>query len=312
LLGILLAAGCAASPTTISYIPGFSPPPPPDGYTRFVTPTVTGLAPGADEMFCQWIEAPEDVDRQFVDTTGYQSIGGHHVALYATSEIEPVGTSRPCTTRDMLTVSFVGAVGAEGVSSAKLPTGLAFAVPKGMALMTNTHYRNTTDATIDGQSVVDVKLGDPANPMHAVGNVAINYDRFAIPPGPRYASDGYCKATKQISLFMWANHMHEWGARVWSELIRVDGTKVLLAEDDAWSKDLTFNPSWVRWDIATPFVVQPGDTYHVQCTWQNTTPDALVFPVEMCVATGFTLEAMPQSVCEATPAPARPQSLTFN
>src|SRR5947209_6103408 len=103
----LALASCTDSPA-VSYIKGFSPPPAGQGYTRFVTPTVTGLAPGDNVMYCQWIAAPSDHDRQVVDTLGFQSAGGHHVALYATSEVEPVGTSRPCTTRDMLTVSFVG------------------------------------------------------------------------------------------------------------------------------------------------------------------------------------------------------------
>src|SRR5260221_9166160 len=148
-------ASCTSSDN--SYIAGFSPPAPAQGYTRFVTPTITTVKPGDNVMYCEWVEAPQDSDRQIVDTLGYQSLGGHPVALYATSEIENVGTSRPCTTRDMLTVTFVGAVGLEGVSAAKLPDGMAFSVPKGFALMTNTHYINTTDKTIEAQSVVDVK-----------------------------------------------------------------------------------------------------------------------------------------------------------
>jgi hypothetical protein len=266
-----------------------------------VTPTITELKPGQDLMFCQWVEAPQDADRQIVDAMGYQSLGGHHVALYATSSIEDVGTSRPCTTRDMLTVTFVGAVGAEGISAAKLPDGMAFTVPKGFALMTNTHYINSTDRPLQAQSVIDVKFGDPAHPLHGAGNVAVNNDRFMIPAGTAYTYDGYCKAKSQFSFFMWGNHMHEWGAHAFSEIIRADGTKQLMAQDDSWSKDKTFNPTWVRWDTATPFVVNAGDTFHVQCSWNNNTPDPLSFPSEMCVSTGFTLESMPMSVCEALP-----------
>ncbi len=291
---------CVGSPE-VSYIPGFKPPQVEKGYTRYVTPTIQELDPGADVMYCQWIAAPAQIDRQVVDTKGFQSLGGHHVALYATSEIEDVGTSRLCTTRDMLTVNFVGAVGAEGVSTVALPDGMAFDVPKGFALMTNTHYLNTTDSAIEGQSVIDVKFGDPAHPLQGAGNVAVNWDMFSIPAGQTYTSDAYCQATSQMSFFMWANHMHEWGSHVMSEIIRADGTKQLLAQNDTWSKDLTFNPPWTRWDVSQPFVVNAGDTFHVQCTWDNTTGDALTFPTEMCVSTGFTLEAMPQAICEAQP-----------
>lgn len=293
---LALVAGCADDAP--SYIPGFTPPEAADGYTRFVLPTVSKLQPGDDLMFCQWIAAPSDVDRQIVDTSGFQSTGGHHIALYATSEIEKVGTSRLCTIRDMLTVNFVGAIGQEGGSAAKLPDGMAFSVPAGFAIMANTHYYNTSDDVIDGQSVADVKFGDPKHRLKGAGNVAINNDTFEIPASGEYTSDGYCKATQKLSLFMWANHMHEWGAHAFSEIIRADGSIDVLSTDTNWTKGKTFNPDWRRWDTAAPFVVNPGDTFHVQCSWNNTTGDALMFPVEMCVSTGFTLEEMPQSVCE--------------
>lgn len=299
-MGLVLLASCTDS-SEVSYIAGFEPPPAADGYTRFVMPTVTDLQPGEDLMFCQWVAAPADVDRQIADTTGFQSLGGHHIALYATSEIEEVGTSRICTVRDMLTVNFVGAVGAEGISAAKLPEGMAFNLPKNFALMTNTHYYNTSDEVIDGQSVVDVKFADPNHRLLGAGNVAVNNDGFSIPAGSTYTSDSYCKATTKLSFFMWGNHMHEWGAHAMSEIIRADGTKELMAKDDTWAPYKTFDPSWTRWDTSAPFVVNPGDTFHVQCSWNNTTGEALTFPVEMCVSTGFTLEDMPQSVCAATP-----------
>lgn len=299
-LTLVLAAGCAASPTA-SYIAGFAPPAVEKGYTRYVTPTIQEIDPGQDVMFCEWIAAPSDDDRQVLDTKGFQSLGGHHVALYATSEIEAVGTSRICTTRDMLTVSFVGAVGLEGVSTVALPDGMAFSIPKGFALMTNTHYINATDNPIEAQSVVDVKFADPKHPLQPAGSVAVNHDMFSIPASGLYTSDGYCTAKSQFSFFMWGNHMHEWGDHVMSEIIHPDGTKTLLAHDDHWSKDLTFNPNWMRWDVSEPFVVNAGDTFHVQCTWNNTTGDALTFPQEMCVSTGFTLEPIPMSICEATP-----------
>ena len=297
LISLALVAGCAADLPEL--IPGFDPPPAADGYTRYVMPQVKSLQPGDDVMFCQWVAAPADHDRQIVDTSGFQSLGGHHIALYATSEVEAVGTSRICTVRDMLTVNFVGAVGAEGVSAAKLPDGFAFTVPAGFALMTNTHYYNTSDDVIDGQSVVDVKFADPKHKLPGVGNVAVNNDGFSIPAGQKYTSDAYCKAPRTLSFFMWGNHMHEWGDHAFSEIIRADGARELMSRDDSWSKDKTFNPAWAKWDVSAPFVVNEGDTFHVQCNWNNTTGDALTFPVEMCVSTGFTLEEMPQLICAA-------------
>jgi hypothetical protein len=306
MLGLLVVSACTSSKDP--YIHGFAPPAEAKGYTRFITPTITDLNPGDDQMFCQWLEVAHDSDRQIVDTLGYQSVGGHHVALYTTTGIEAVGTSRICTAADMLHVSFVGAVGAEGLSAAKLPDGMAFTVPMGSMLMANTHYINATDSPIEGQSVVDVKFGDPAHPLPGAGFLAVNWDQFTIPANSSTTSDAYCKATRDSSFFMWANHMHEWGSHTMSEIIHPDGTKALMAQDDTWSKDKTFDPAWVRWDTTTPFKVNAGDTFHVQCNWDNTTSSPIKFPVEMCVSTGFTLEEMPQSICEATNDPANPGS----
>jgi hypothetical protein len=298
---VALIASCTSAADEPSYIAGFTPPAPQTGYTRYVTPTIDHINPGDNVMYCQWVAAPQDSDVQVIGTLGYQSQGGHHVALYATSSIEDVGTSRPCNTRDMLTVTFVGAVGAEGIAAAKLPDGMAFTIPKGFALMTNTHYINASDQVLDGQSVIDVKYADPSDHYQSAGQVAVNNDMFSIPPGTDYSFDGYCTATTQSSFFMWGNHMHEWGSHTFSEIIHPDGSKTMLAEDDHWSSDLTFNPNWTRWDVATPLVVNAGDVFHVQCDWNNTTGNTLTFPDEMCVSTGFTLEQMPMSICEASP-----------
>ena len=50
-LGALALAGCTAS--DVSYIPGFAPPTTADGYTRYVTPTITNLKPGDNVMYCE-------------------------------------------------------------------------------------------------------------------------------------------------------------------------------------------------------------------------------------------------------------------
>jgi len=305
-LYLALLAGCTDS---VSYVAGFSPPAPQAGYDRLVAPPVLDVQPGDNDNLCQWLADPSDSDRQVVDMEGYQSQGGHHFTLYATSIHEKVGTSRICTTDDMLSVNFVGAIGGEGNGSnvVKLPDGLAFDLPAGMSIMANAHYINATDSEFDAQSVVDIKYGDPAHPLPPVGFVAVNWDGFSIPPNSTYTSDAYCTSTDKLSFFMWGNHMHEYGSSELSELIHPDSTTEMMAMDMGWSSEQTFNTPWVKWDPSAPFIVNPGDVFHLQCTWTNTTDQAVIFPAEMCVGSGFVLEAMPQAVCGASAAPtARP------
>jgi hypothetical protein len=267
-----------------------------------VAPTVPDIAPGADQTYCQWLAEPSDVERQIVNMGGYQSRGGHHLVLYATTVHEPVGTSRICTDNDMLAITFVGAIGGEGTDAgtAELPEGFAFGIPKGMSLMANTHYFNASDEPIDGQSVADVEFGDPEHPLSTVGFFSVVWTGFSVPAGGSYyTSDAYCTATKQFSFIMWGNHMHESGSSIFSEVMRPDNSIASMARDDTWTPEQAFKTPLSRWDVATPMVVNPGDRFHVSCTWRNTTATDLVFPREMCLAFGFTLEAMPQTTCRA-------------
>lgn len=308
LLGLVVLASCTSSPASKDdYVAGFKPPAPANGYQRFVLPPVMDVQPGDDLNYCQWVAPVSDTDRQVINTTGYQTPGGHHMVLYATTLNEPVGTSRICTTEDMLHISFLGGIGGEnGADATDLPDGLAFPVPAGSALMANAHYLNATDNVMDVQSVADVKFADPAKPLAPVGFFVTNWDQFTIPASQAYTSDAYCKTNQQLSFFMFSNHMHEYGMHVMSEVIHTDGTRTTLAHDAAWSKEMAFNPVWARWDVGSPMVVNAGETFHVQCSWDNTTASDLVFPREMCDGAGFVLQPIPQSVCEATNDPNNP------
>ena len=154
----------------------------------------------------------------------------------------------------------------------QLPSGLAFSLPAGMALMGNAHYINATPHVFDAQSVVDVKMAAPSPSLRSVGFIAVNWAGFTIPAGAQqYAGDAHCTATSTLSFFMWGDHMHEYGSAESSELIRSDGTVVPMASDSGWTSEQTFNTPWVKWDPSAPFVVNPGDQFHLHCVWNNTT-----------------------------------------
>src|SRR5205807_525242 len=129
-LFLCAACGKKAGP----YIDGFNPPPVADGFQRFVTPPIRDIAPGTDDMWCQWIAPPADADHDVVIVEGLQSKFGHHVVLYATSVIQPVGTSRRCSDMNVLEIDYLGAIGGEGGATFQLPDGVVFRVKKGEAL----------------------------------------------------------------------------------------------------------------------------------------------------------------------------------
>lgn len=296
---LALLAGC--SDPGPSYVTGFSPPSVQPSYTRFVTPAIKGIAPGSDVEYCQWVAAASDTDQDVLDITGLQSKTGHHAVLYATTEKDfPVGETHVCTEDDMLTISFVGAIGGEGTggSSAKLPDGLFFRLPKGRALMVNTHWLNATQDTVDGQAVIDVQFAAASDARKIADLFANNGDTFKLTPnGATTDYDVNCVLKQDMQFAMNTNHMHEHGISAYSEIVHPDGSKDMVVLDDTWGGDQQFNPKYHRFGVETPLVAHAGDTYHTHCQWRNDTTAPIGFPREMCAGVGFYFPSQGQIAC---------------
>jgi hypothetical protein len=291
-------AGCGTDSGS-SYVASFRPPAVAPGYTRFLTPVVKGIAPGDDVEYCQWVAGPASTALDVMDVSGMQSLTGHHAALFATTETQfAVGETHICTEQEMLSVAFIAGIGGEGTASSAnmLPEGLSFRVPVGQALMINSHWLNATDEMVDGQAVIDVKFA-PASDQRQTADLFANDGRkFQIPPG-RTTYDASCVLQQDLNLVMAANHMHDRGATVFSELVHPDGTKATLLTEPAWSAEEQFNPKYSKFSLAAPMIAHAGDTYHTHCEWQNTTTRTFTFPDEMCVGLAFYFPAQGHIVC---------------
>jgi hypothetical protein len=247
------------------------------------------VAAGEDVMWAEWVASPLDSDRDVIDVTGLQSKGGHHALLYATTNVQSVGTSRVWQDADQLTARTAGGIGGEGNDAIQLPPGVVFRIPKGSALMIQSHYLNATNETIEGRSVLDVKLA-PADPNAQVaGLLASTTLKISIPPGATTTTDVSCTTQKDIRVLMYANHMHNWGVSASTELIRADGTSTPLQVDPVWDPSWAFHPNYTRFTLQVPAIIPAGDTIHTTCTWSSNKTTALNFPDEMCVFAGFYL-----------------------
>ena len=110
-IGLLAACGNSDPGAGLDKGPGldgFNPPAVPAGYTRLTMPVVPDIQPGVDAIWCQWVAPPSDQDMDIVDVIGSQSAGGHHLVLYATSAMSPIGTSRPCSDADVVSLDVSG------------------------------------------------------------------------------------------------------------------------------------------------------------------------------------------------------------
>jgi hypothetical protein len=289
-VGCLSVVGCgsSASPESGSSAE-FSPPPPADGYTRIVAPIIEAIAPGGDVVKCQYVLAPFDRDMDVLDITGYQSKGGHHSVAYAVQDGAPLGTSRDCDTADNLALGgFLGGVGGEAGGKAKLPEGVVFRLVKGSTVMLNTHFLNTSDEVIDGQTVLDVKFAE-VDRSRTVASMFANFTQnFTVQPESKTTADVSCTVPRDLQFVSFTNHMHNYGYRSETAL-QQNGESVTVHDDPTWSSDMQFNPAFTLWTVAAPLTVKAGGVLHTHCEWENTTATAFKFPDEMCVGFGFFL-----------------------
>jgi hypothetical protein len=299
LVSLVLVCGCSGSAPS-PWIDGFNPPELQAGYTRMVPPIIKNIVPGSDIEYCQWALAPSDKDRDILDLIGSQSHPGHHGILYATTDTSyAVGETHVCTEDDMLHISFLGAIGGEGVagSLSKLPEGLYFRLPAGQALMANTHWVNAGTKTLDGQAVFDVKFAEPDSSRTVADLFANNAASFTLPTGQVTDYDVTCTLQSDLSLAMSANHMHTHGVSAYTELIHADGSKTMIVKDDTWTGDEQFNPKYVTFGIGGAIQAKKGDVYHTHCQWDNESGKTLAFPSEMCTGFSFYFPSVGQIAC---------------
>ena len=278
----------------------FAPPVPAPGYTRIVAPVIDAIAPGADVMFCQFIQAPLDHDIDILDVQGYQSHYGHHAVAYASTANTPVGSTGPCSEEDAVAQgTFLGGVGGEGGGGVKLPEGVAFRLPKGSSILLNTHFLNTGAKPIEGRSVLDFKFAE-VTPTRKVASLFSNVNMgFKIAAQATARATADCTLPRDIDFLIFHNHMHDFGTHAITNVVRKQNpAPELVHRDDTWTYEMQFRAVVTDWPLDHPFRVAAGDTLHTECNWANTTGETLTFPREMCVGVGYFLsEGSSAPVC---------------
>lgn len=259
----------------------------PEGYVRFEPPPIT-LEPGQSGQWVQYVADPVDYDRDVIDLIGLQGTGGHHAILYATAELEPIGTTRDWTNVDQIADRFLGGLGGEGAESITLPEGAVFRVPAGHALYVQTHYFNATPAPIDGWSRLDVKFAEASDqtPVSLFSNVDLTFELGA---GVTTRTTE-CTVGEDVDLLMITNHVHEWGLSS-KTTMTVDGVETVLKDDPSWNYEWATNPNFQKLSLAEPLRIPAGALLSTTCTWDNDTGRTLTFPDEMCLFFGFSTSA---------------------
>ena len=255
---------------------------PAPGFTRYTTPTIT-LAPGESGVWLHWVAPALDHDVDLVDVTGWQGPAGHHAILIATTDVEPVGTSRAWKNSDQLSLRLLGGAGGEATTDLfKLPPGVAFRVPKGNALAVQVHYINATNHAITTSSYVDAKFA-PTDATAKLANLfVVTSTRIDVVPGESSLDVG-CTLPHDVNLLMYTNHMHNYGRTITTTQVAQDGTTTMIKDDPTWDPEWSLNPNFAHRDLGNLLTLPAGANLKVSCHWTSDANAPVMFPDEMCV-----------------------------
>ncbi|MBM4375355.1 MAG: hypothetical protein FJ095_09745 [Deltaproteobacteria bacterium] len=293
LAGAGLLVGCSSAE---------SPNPPPS-----VEPTLTfeteEYEVGTGDVFeCFYTDTITEEELDVYEAIGKQGPGGHHVMVFYTSDIHDP-EHHPCVDSEMVNWNMVAGAAGSGDDGLKLRDNLSNRVPKGVQLVLQAHYINTTAAPYKTRDAVTLKLRKPGETVDYVNYFAVFDGGFTIPPQTTHVSRTRCTIEEDLQLVLSLGHMHERGRRYRLEQLRADGTVERVLRDDTWSPEYTSHPPIDHYPIVAPLELAKGTVLRQTCEWDNDGAAALQFPTEMCVGFFYYFPGTGDKVCAALPEP---------
>ena len=285
----------SAPPAGASDAAALALPPLQPGFKRFIAPPIEVPA-GMSNDWMQWVGGPTEQDYDVVSIQGAQNRIGHHALMLTTTQANAVGYTRLWTEQDQLSSSSLGGIGAEG--AIPLPEGVVIRLRKGTYFAIQTHYLNASEKPVMGETYIDLKLSEPEPANKLASHFASTSLALSLPPKRQSTVDIHCKVGADLPILRMTNHMHHYGVSTFTELIDAFGRAQMLKRDDTWSEHWALAPNFDYFDVAKPLLIPAGSTLHTQCTWNNTSDQAVTFPTEMCVFATLILGATDFSCIE--------------
>lgn len=258
---------------------------PPPGYTRYQIAPVT-VMPGETLLKTDWVGLPFDHDVVITDVRGLQGPVGHHVFIYSTSELRPMGTRQDGFPTNITDLQLVGGIGGTGGGILKAPPGTGLHVPPHRALIMSAHWINATTQPVTTSAYIDLKVEAPAPGIVIASSFGFPALDLDIEPGYDTAVQLICPVDRDIPLILFSNHMHSHGIRARTELVH-GGAVEVLKDDPVWNPEWTAAPNFERRPLSAPTALVAGDQVKVTCVWRNNGQTALHYPDEMCTFFGY-------------------------
>lgn len=251
-------------------------PAPDPAYLDLVTPEQI-VQPGQEAMYCLHVENEHEVAVD--DMLGLYGPGGHHIALYTTTDPKPPGTIEECTSPES------NAPLQWMVITAALAPGQAIHLPAGFRYVLQYHYINAGEQPIRVRDVARLHKVEPAEVTMWVGSVVAQSFAIDIPPGDEHTLVWDCVLPTDRDLLFMFGHMHEWGKHY-----KIEAGPTGDALRTLW--DMDWKPEWRDGAPSLEYQHRPlrlpaGTIIRSTCTHHNTTSAPLTFPVEMCMTFSY-------------------------
>jgi len=292
LLAALGAAGCSEQTTT-----------PPGNLMTYETGDFE-IGPG-DVFECFYLDAYSDKELAVVGSTGLQKEGGHHIVAYWT-DLPREPQHHVCVDDEMTNWHQIAGSAGDGGEVVGLPDGLAIRVPEGQQIVLQAHYINTTGETQTVNDSVSLQLAEPSEILAFANYYVTNDDQFVVNPMAAGESVSHCTLDRDLDVVTMLGHMHEEGTNYRLEIVDDADTVLEVLYDHVWEPSFTSHPPVDYWTAAEPLHLPAGTRLRQTCNWQNTTPEPLTFPREMCLAFMYYFPDDGELVCDldfSAPAP---------
>lgn len=262
------------------------------------------VAAGEEQQWC-FFTTYTGPDVGVNQVLSYQtSQGGHHAIILLTNASEeefPDGAVFDCTDRDTLPMTdtmpfYIGADSAVDTERGtinvgmNLPDGMASSLKSGSRLMLQSHFVNYSNKPILVRDVVNVTT-IPAEEVEVWTAPWIITDvNFELPPTQASSLTLDCEWTEDTDLLFLLGHMHEYGSSISIDREIPGEDPYSLYEIPEWLPEFR-DAAPVDSYLDGEMHIAAGEKFQVTCNWFNDSDGVVVFPSEMCVATGMAYPA---------------------
>ena len=214
--------------------------------------------------------------------------GSHHLLLYVFDESRTTG---PCATRpqpdlvrdirnrdgtlnlvNMLPMAchvyFAGSMNTD--FEYRFPPGVALRLPPNAALDFNLHYVNRAPIDLPGQAFANLYTVPASEVRRVAQPLNLANASFSLPPQKRTTIRTVFPMTRQTTVLGLTSHMHALGERFEILVRRANGTETSVYVNTDWE-----HPAFLN--LATPLVLEAGDSLVSVVTWNNVTDRTVSF-----------------------------------